>query len=133
MPRGGFRPGAGRPKGSGKAAKKAPAKKAATKKRAKAEKIAVLLPEPPKAAQADQVVDGVFVPARLDPLTFMLDVMNHPGVDLDTRSRMAIAAAPYCHVRKGDGGKKDAKQSAAGAATNGRFGPAPPPLHRRPN
>lgn len=135
MPRGGFRPGAGRPPGSGKGAKKsAPKKKAAGKptKARKAEKTVTLLPPAPPKSDKDQVVNGEFIPAKMEPLEFMLDVMNNGQVDLDMRSRMAIAAAPYCHIRKGDGGKKEAKKDAAGTVSSGRFAPAAPPP-RRPN
>lgn len=44
-----------------------------------------------------------------------------------TQVRAAIAAVQYTHIKKGDGGKKDAQQDAAKTAAQGRFGAPPPP------
>jgi hypothetical protein len=60
--------------------------------------------------------------ANMQPLEYMLLVMNDPAADEVRRDRMAIAAAPYCHPRVADKswGKKDAQAEAAataGAAT----------------
>lgn len=41
--------------------------------------------------------------------------------------RAAIAAVQYTHVKKGEGGKKDAKDAAAKEAGQGRFAPASGP------
>jgi hypothetical protein len=42
---------------------------------------------------------------------------------------MAIAAAPFCHVRKGEGaGKKEEKADRAKAAGSGKFASRPMPL-----
>ena len=48
-------------------------------------------------------------PGRMSPLDYMLSVMNDPEVDDARRDRMAIAAAPYVHVRAADAkpGKKE--------------------------
>jgi len=64
------------------------------------------------------------------PLEFMLRIMNDPAVYLDLRARMAIAAAPYVHARKGAGGsgKKDQQAQAAKVAGSGRFAPASQPV-----
>ena len=52
---------------------------------------------------------------RLSPLDHMLAVMNDPDADPARRDRMAIAAAPYVHVRAADAkpGKKDEAEQAA--------------------
>lgn len=42
--------------------------------------------------------------------------------------RAAIAAVQYTHTKRGDGGKKEAAQEAAGKASQGRFGARPTPL-----
>jgi phage terminase small subunit len=70
---------------------------------------------------------GVDSPER-DPLEFLLDVMQgkvHPSPD---QLKAAIAATQYTHAKRGEGGKKEAKQDAAVEAAAGRFRPKPPPL-----
>lgn len=67
-------------------------------------------------------------PVAETPLEFMLRVMNDPTEKPATRARMAVAAAQYIHTKTGDGGKKDAKQSAAEeVVAKGKFSPAAPP------
>jgi hypothetical protein len=58
---------------------------------------------------------------RLSPLDYMLAVMNDPDVDPARRDRMAIAAAPYVHVRVADAkpGKKEEAEQAALTAERG--------------
>lgn len=106
MASGGFRPGAGRPKGA-KAPKAKPVKVAADIK---------------KAARK----------SRMTPLDYMLTVMNDAESDGDRRDRMAIAAAPYVHARASDaaGGKKEQQQEEADRLSReGKFAtPSPPPL-----
>ena len=98
--KGGYRPGAGRPKGS------------RNKKRT-------------------ETISDIFAAAMAEdmtPLEYMLRVMNDPKCPIDRRDRMAIAAAPFCHTRKGEGGLKiDAKEKARVAGV-GRFRPSAPPL-----
>ena len=65
---------------------------------------------------------------NLDPLTYMLRVMNDPTADKERRDRMAVAAAPYCHDRKGEGGKKDERAERAARAASGKFAPGSPPI-----
>ncbi len=93
MARGGYRPGAGRPKGS----------------RAPRETQAV----PPDIKAAARK-------ARLSPLDYMLAVMNDEMAEHERRDRMAIAAAPYVHARKTDApGKKEEAETAARTAERG--------------
>ena len=98
--KGGYRPGAGRPRGS-------------------------------KNKKRTETISDIFAAAmaeNLDPLTYMLRVMNDPKCPVDRRDRMAIAAAPFVHNRKGEGGlKTDAKERAKVAGV-GRFRPSAPPL-----
>ena len=71
MPRGGVRPGAGRPKGSGK--------------------------DVPKQQGREQI--ALAKAKGLTPLEYMLEVMNNEAEDVARRDRMAQAAAPYVHAR----------------------------------
>lgn len=110
MPRGGYRPGAGRPR-------KAPKPDAIP---------ARLKPgEPPKsAAPADAMVS---VPETVKPpqtpLAYMLEVMNDQSVDTTRRDRMAIAAAPFLHPRMAEDGigKRDREAEAAKQGATGKF------------
>ena len=79
MASGGYRPGAGRPKGS-KGAAKAQA-----------------------AVPVEKIVRARHVVA---PLDYMLAVMNDADADPVRRDRMAIAAAPFCHARPSESGKR---------------------------
>lgn len=66
---------------------------------------------------------------NLDPLEYMLKVMNDPKVDDRTRLTAASLAAPYVHPRKGEGaGKKQDKEERAKAAGKGKFAPSAPPI-----
>lgn len=87
MPRGGARPGAGRPK-----------------------KVHVQLP--------------TGIPT---PLDYLLQLMNDASADPIRRDRAAIAAAQYVHLRKDQGGKKEAKEDKAKSAASGKFAAAAPP------
>jgi phage terminase small subunit len=87
----------------------------------------------PKRQEAPPVVpDDVTTEAEaqnLDPLTYMLKIMNDDKAEKERRDRMAIAAAPFVHSRKGEGkGKKEQKADRAKAAGSGKFAPAKPPL-----
>ena len=80
MPRGGYRPGAGRPKGSKTASK-----------------LAKVIGSDPGAAE----VEALARKAGLSPLEYMLAVMRDETEDPDRRLRMAIAAAPFVHPKAG--------------------------------
>lgn len=104
MASGGFRPGAGRPKGA-----KAP--------KAKVIKVA---PDIKKAARK----------SGMTPLDYMLTVMNDNEAESDRRDRMAIAAAPYVHEKPGDkalGKKEQAQADAERVVSSGKFATPPPP------
>lgn len=83
-------------------------------------------------AELSAEVKGESPPAtgeKRDPLTYMLDTMNDPGVDPETRLRAASLAAPYIHPRKGEGaGKKEEKGERAKQAGQGRFKAGRAPL-----
>jgi len=62
------------------------------------------------------------------PLEFMLRMMNDPTQTAALRGRMAIAAAQFVHVRRGQGGKREGEQAAAKKiAASGKFAPSPAP------
>jgi hypothetical protein len=111
MPRGGYRPGAGRPRKTD----------ATTKAVVKAKKAAAK----PDPVEAEPVVlaDG-----QVSPLEYLLSVVNDTGLDASERMRAAVAAAPYVHARASDivaaKGKKEQKQEAAETvAASGKFAP----------
>lgn len=126
MPRGGARPGAGRPR-------KTPV---AEPKKTK--------PAPKKADPALSDADGFKTNpnwpfgqekppepedlSSLTPLDFLLQVMRDPGEEKGRRMQAAQLAAPYCHAKKAE---KSAKQQEAEdrkkAAGAGRFGRRQPP------
>ena len=99
MARGGFRPGAGRPR----------------KQRDEAsEKIEAAKKALPEAAAPGEA-------GTLSPLEYLLSVLNDPAANKDQRFRAAIAAAPYVHA-KAEGevkGVKEKRQEAAKAAAGG--------------
>ena len=99
MARGGYRPGAGRPR---KEAGKAPVVK-----------------DEKDAEKPRQSLGG------LTPLEYMLSVMNSESVDDARRDKMAIAAAPYVHGKAAEAvpGKKEQKQEAAEKVAAGKFAP----------
>jgi hypothetical protein len=94
MPRGGYRPGAGR------------------KPRAQ---------RPDETKQAPPDIRVAAARARMSPLDYMLAVLNDPSADDARRDRMAQAAAPYVHPKAADAapGKKEQREQAARTAERG--------------
>lgn len=106
MSRGGYRPGAGRPKGSC------------------TDKTKRKVPLLPKATR--EIVVAALKEAAPDlgtPLGYMLAVMTDPAADDARRDKMAIAAAPFVHPRMADNrlGKRDGEKEAASRAGGGKF------------
>lgn len=65
-----------------------------------------------------------------DPLSFLLDVMNHADLPIAMRADAAKQLLPYKHPRMGETGKKEAAKERAREIAGGRhkFAPkAPPP------
>lgn len=113
MGKGGFRPTAGRKPGI----------KETKPRNRKGKKLKTKKDSIPDDIKADAEKEN------LDPLTYMLKVMNDPIIDVNRRDRMAVAAAPFCHTRKGEGlGKKEEKTDRAKSAGAGRFASGKPPL-----
>lgn len=61
-----------------------------------------------------------------DPLVFMRSVMNDPTVEARLRLDAAKSLAPFVHMKKGEGGKKE-KQAEDAAKVASRFASAVPP------
>jgi phage terminase small subunit len=66
-------------------------------------------------------------PVKKTPLEYALDIMNDPSIEEIRRDRMAIAALPFMHMKKGEGGKKDAEKENADKVASGKFAPSAPP------
>ena len=64
---------------------------------------------------------------NLTPLQYMLREMNYRRNDPNRRDKMAVAAAPFVHVKAGEVGKKGEREEAAKKAGAGKFGAAAPP------
>jgi len=112
MAGGGYRPGAGRPKGA-RAKAKAKPRTVARRKRA--------------VAPADEIVKV----EKQTPLEFALAIMNDPNEDQGRRDRMCAVAMPFVHPRAVEQGKKElAKDRAVQASKSGKYAvpPTPPKL-----
>ena len=99
--RGGFRPGAGRPKSGAASVIKI--------------EVAALSAAPPTV---------------VTPLQYMLGVMRDPAASTSRRDRMAALAAPFCHARATDaalGKKAERLKHADEASSSGRFAVRPSP------
>lgn len=124
---GGKRPGAGRPRGSGKKGVTAAAP-AATQNSVPgtAEPVAQAPTDPmATAAQGQGTQPGTWYD---NPLDFLIVAMNNPALEMPLRVRAALSAAQYKNTKPGDGGKKEQQAAAAKTAAQ-KFRPsAPPPL-----
>lgn len=155
MSRGGSRPGAGRPRKDGMPLKSAPYKrpsrakvkpksvggeppvKAHSKAGVKAVDApkdwpfgvlpAAAAPAAPVETPAEAVEEIEAVDPNLTPLDYLLQVVRNPKAAPSQRIQAANIAAPYMHVKKGEGGKKAEKDEAAKRATS-KFTPAVAPL-----
>ena len=106
MAKGGYRPGAGRPRGSTTAGKKVKAAE--------------------KALQAAPQGSHRFETA----LDFAMAAINgEVEADMDGKIRLAIAAMPFQHPKKEAtaAGKKEQREEKAKAAASGKFAPPAPP------
>jgi len=76
------------------------------------------------------------VTAERDPLEFLLGVMTGEIAANAAQVKAAIAAAPYIHSKKGEGGKKERAADAAKKAAGGKYAATAPPANvvtlRRP-
>ena len=126
MPRGGARPGAGRPKKQPEEVK--PSKKAALKT-APPQVDSNGYKGDPKWPFGKQLPPKPEPPPDLSdlmPLDYLLEVMRDHTEERGRRMQAATLAAPYCHPKKGEAGKKEEKTAAAKKIAS-RFAPAAPP------
>ncbi|NLZ12382.1 MAG: terminase small subunit [Alcaligenaceae bacterium] len=85
----------------------------------------------PDVAQTDSEQAGVAVGLEAlgltsDPKKVLVALMNDAGEDPKLRLEAAKALMPFVHARKGEGGKKEAKQEEAQKVAS-RFSAAAPP------
>lgn len=141
MPRGGARPGAGRPKKP--ESEKAQRNKPAAKKAAGAGfspagvkgadapanwPFGAQPPAPPPEGKPDEPADDQPVISAATPLEFLLEVMKSDAVKLPVRMQAAAIAAPFLHAKPAPKGKKDEAAERAAAAGASKFGRKAPPL-----
>ncbi|UCV00285.1 terminase small subunit [Acidovorax radicis] len=62
----------------------------------------------------------------LMPLDYLLQIMRDEAEDKGRRIQAATLAAPYCHPKKGEGGKKQEQADAAKKVAS-KFATATPP------
>lgn len=77
----------------------------------------------------DMPLDILDAIEQMTPLEYMLKIINDPKAEAERRDKLAIAAAPFMHDRKGEGGgKKQDKEDRAKTAGKGRFSPGQAPI-----
>lgn len=137
MPRGGSRPGAGRPK------TKQPAQSGEDLAPVRGKKLARRAPPPtdPDGFKAEGTPPGwpfgkerpeppVTEPdlSGLMPLDYLLSVMRNPKLPEPIRMQAATLAAQYCHAKPAPKSTKQEEEAARKkAAQSGRFGRRQPP------
>lgn len=133
MARGGFRPGAGRPrKSGGEAGAKAKTDAPKRAKRAIAEPIGAAAQRVLEAAagQPEKAKGRKFESA----LDFAMAVLNGEIEDAEMadKVRLAVAAMPFQHAKLAEKAesKGDAKAASAKSAASGKYAPPPPPGSR---
>lgn len=65
---------------------------------------------------------------NLTPLEYALRVMNDPREPKERRDRLCVAILPFCHVKQGEGGKREKAAEKAEKLSTGKFSAAPAPL-----
>ena len=111
------------PEGKAVLPKGRPPKSGVTVQLPVAELKQLLDPSPqPLPADADVIIEN------LTPLEYALRVMNDPREAKERRDRLCVAAMPFVHVKKGEGGKREAAAEKAEKLSTGKFAAAPPPL-----
>lgn len=65
---------------------------------------------------------------NMTPLEYALQVMNDPREPKERRDRLCVAAMPFVHTKKGEGGKREKTVDDANKAGTGKFSTIPAPL-----
>jgi len=125
MARGGARPNSGPAKGTKYRKRQPKADRLAEKMIKKQQKPKGIKKEPGIESEGEIKLKSGYK----TPLQYMLDVMNdNSETDNARRDRMAQAAAPYMHSRRGEkSSKKDDRNKRAKDASKGKFSPSAPP------
>lgn len=79
------------------------------------------------AASLPSVPDSEVEFTNYTPLEYALNVMNDPRESKDRRDRLAVAAMPYVHMKKGEGGKREKANENANNVSKGKFASAAAP------
>jgi hypothetical protein len=116
LPKGGYKPGGGRPPGV-RSAPRAP------RDDELGEPLAAAAPGEARVARPGRKAK----PENLSPLEYMIRVMNDPNADWARRDRMAMAAAPLIH-KTTEKGKKEIAAEKADEAAGAFETPQPPRL-----
>lgn len=123
MPRGGARIGAGRkPKDPSKPRRIR--KKAVRTAESTQLAPSMTMAEPPEDLPSNTLTNVV---VELQPLDYMLLVINDKTATQDRRDRLAIAAAPFVHGKVAEAGIKTVRTTAAKKASAGKFAPSAAP------
>lgn len=64
---------------------------------------------------------------NMTPLEYALNVMNDPREPKERRDRLCVAAMPFVHVKKGEGGKREKAVENANKVSQGKFASATAP------
>ena len=123
MPRGGSRPGAGRPKKQSVIA---------TESSKQSKSVPQVDPDgfkdDPSWPFGKQAPDAPADLSELTPLDFLLDVMRDQTEEKGRRMQAAQLAAPYCHAKKAEKSAKQQEAEEKRKAATGRFGRRQPPV-----
>lgn len=88
-------------------------------------------PPKPEVKREELQVSSVYR-KHTDPMDFLTDLMNDSSEDSRLRSDAAKALLPYVHQKKGEEGKKEAKEREAKETGAGKFALGPRPANVRP-
>lgn len=83
---------------------------------------------PPPATTVKSPDGEIVERTNFTPLEYALHVMNDPSAPREQRDRLAIAALPFVHVKRGEGGKREAAADKAEKLSTGKFSATPAPL-----
>lgn len=121
MALGGKRPGAGRPKGTTKIAKTLQIGEFVAKVFEQQKATGALTTPAALPTDPGKLDDPILPDHYDDPKDFLAAMMNCQKLHPDARRDAAKALMPFVHVKKGEGGKKEAAAEASKAVARGKF------------